>query len=165
LHLDRRPAHVSGRFGSRRRSRVWSAPAALRGASRRHDLVRRAAVRRGSRRGAVSGGSPHGGGAIGPSRRRVQLDVETQTVNREGGFRMHWRRCVLAAIWMGSAIGSFAETAPWYQADFPPEEFRARWEKIFAKIGDKSVALVAGAPSVGGFVFPRQFNEFYYLCG
>ena len=56
-------------------------------------------------------------------------------------------------------------TAPWYQSDFPPEEFRVRWEKIFEKIGDKAVALVAGAPSVGGFVFPRQYNEFYYLCG
>ena len=78
---------------------------------------------------------------------------------------MSWRRYV-CAVGITFAVGTLrAETAPWYQTDFPPEEFRARWEKIFAKIGDKSVALVAGAPSVGGFVFPRQFNEFYYLCG
>jgi Xaa-Pro aminopeptidase len=58
-----------------------------------------------------------------------------------------------------------ADSAPWYQSDFPPEEFRARWEKVFAKIGDKAVALVAGAPAEGGFAFPRQSNDFYYLCG
>jgi Xaa-Pro aminopeptidase len=55
--------------------------------------------------------------------------------------------------------------SPWYQADFPAEEFRARWEKVFAKIGDRGVALVAGSPPSGGFVFPRQWNDFYYLCG
>src|SRR5215471_11343949 len=78
---------------------------------------------------------------------------------------MSWRRYVWAVFVTVAAAALRAETAPWYQTDFPPEEFRARWEKIFAKIGDKSVALVAGAPSVGGFVFPRQYNEFYYLCG
>ncbi|HEX7253071.1 MAG TPA: aminopeptidase P N-terminal domain-containing protein, partial [Thermoanaerobaculia bacterium] len=78
---------------------------------------------------------------------------------------MLWRRFFCAVLLLGAGSISAAETAPWYQTDFPPEEFRARWERIFAKIGDKSVALVAGAPSVGGFLFPRQFNEFYYLCG
>jgi Xaa-Pro aminopeptidase len=56
-------------------------------------------------------------------------------------------------------------SAPWYQHDFPPEEFRARWEKVFDRIGDKAVALVAGSPPAGGFLFPRQSNDFYYLCG
>ncbi|HEY6929881.1 MAG TPA: Xaa-Pro aminopeptidase [Thermoanaerobaculia bacterium] len=78
---------------------------------------------------------------------------------------MSWRRYVCAVGITLAAAALSAETAPWYQTDFPPEEFRARWEKIFAKIGDKSVALVAGAPSVGGFLLPRQYNEFYYLCG
>ncbi len=58
-----------------------------------------------------------------------------------------------------------AEAAPWYQTDFPPEEFRARWEKAFEKIGDQSVAVVAGASQTNGFIFPRQTNDFYYLCG
>jgi Xaa-Pro aminopeptidase len=58
-----------------------------------------------------------------------------------------------------------AAGTPWYQTDFPPQEFRSRWEKVFAKIGDKSVAVVAGAPQTNGFIFPRQSNEFYYLCG
>ncbi len=57
------------------------------------------------------------------------------------------------------------EASPWYQSDFPPEEFRARWERVFEKIGEKGVALVAGAPPGGGFAFPRQANDFYYLCG
>ena len=78
---------------------------------------------------------------------------------------MLWRRYVLSVLLISASFAAAAQTAPWYQTDFPPEEFRARWEKIFEKIGDKAVALVAGAPSVGGVLFPRQFNEFYYLCG
>ena len=58
-----------------------------------------------------------------------------------------------------------AEGPPPYQADFPPEEFRARWEKVFEKIGGKGVAVVAGMTQGEGFGFPRQTNEFYYLCG
>jgi Xaa-Pro aminopeptidase len=71
----------------------------------------------------------------------------------------------LAATLAWLPAPSRAETSPWYQSDFPPEEFRARWEKVFAKIGDQGVALVAGAPPGGGFAFPRQANDFYYLCG
>lgn len=52
-----------------------------------------------------------------------------------------------------------------YQSNFPPEEFRARWNKIFDKIGPGAIAIVQGAPQVGGFIYPRQTNEFYYLCG
>ena len=58
-----------------------------------------------------------------------------------------------------------AQTTPHYQKDFPPEEFKARWEKIFDRIGSNSVAMVQGMPQVSGFIFPRQNNEFYYLCG
>lgn len=58
-----------------------------------------------------------------------------------------------------------SEEPPPYQTDFPPEEFRARWENVFERIGDRAVALVAGAPLAGGFVFPRQTNDFYYLSG
>jgi Xaa-Pro aminopeptidase len=57
------------------------------------------------------------------------------------------------------------EGDPPYQADFPAEEFRARWARVFEAIGDRAVALVQGAPLVRGFVLPRQVNEFYYLCG
>ena len=56
-------------------------------------------------------------------------------------------------------------TAQHYQSDFPPEEFRARWEKLFDAIGDNAVALVQGGPSARGFEFPRQSNSFYYLSG
>ncbi|MFH0990612.1 MAG: aminopeptidase P N-terminal domain-containing protein [bacterium] len=58
-----------------------------------------------------------------------------------------------------------AQNEPSFQTDFPPEEFKARWEKVFEKIGDNAVALVAGIEDVRGFVLPRQTNEFYYLCG
>ncbi|HYV37419.1 MAG TPA: Xaa-Pro peptidase family protein [Gemmataceae bacterium] len=52
----------------------------------------------------------------------------------------------------------------YYQTDFPAEEFKERWAKIYKKIGDGAV-IVQGMPKVNGFIFPRQNNEFYYLCG
>src|SRR6266478_7633724 len=60
---------------------------------------------------------------------------------------------------------SFAQSAPYYQSHFPPEEFRSRWEKIFDKIGDNGLAIVQGVAQTSGFIVPRQTNEFYYLCG
>jgi Xaa-Pro aminopeptidase len=57
------------------------------------------------------------------------------------------------------------QNAPFYQSHFPPEEFKARWQKIFDRIGERAVALVQGAPQTNGFILPRQTNEFYYLCG
>ena len=59
-------------------------------------------------------------------------------------------------------LPSFAQH---YQTDFPPEEFEARWQMVFDKIGDQAIAIVQGAPQVGGFNLPRQSNTFYYLCG
>jgi Xaa-Pro aminopeptidase len=58
-----------------------------------------------------------------------------------------------------------AQESQIYQTHFPPDEFKARWAKLFDKIGDKAIAIVQGAPQVRGFVVPRQTNEFYYLCG
>ncbi|MEP7272528.1 MAG: aminopeptidase P family protein [Acidobacteriota bacterium] len=55
--------------------------------------------------------------------------------------------------------------SPYHQSDFPPEEFKARGQKIFDKIGDRAIALVQGAPLTRGFTMPRQSNEFYYLSG
>jgi Xaa-Pro aminopeptidase len=52
-----------------------------------------------------------------------------------------------------------------YQSDFPPEEFRDRWTKVFEKIGNSAVAALQGMPKVDGFIFPRQYNSFYYLSG
>jgi Xaa-Pro aminopeptidase len=52
-----------------------------------------------------------------------------------------------------------------YQTDFPPEEFQARWARIFERIGPEAVAVVQGAPLADGFALPRQSNTFYYLCG
>lgn len=51
-----------------------------------------------------------------------------------------------------------------FQTHFPPEEFQARWEKVFDSIGE-ATAVIQGAPDNGGFVYPRQSNTFYYLCG
>ena len=56
-------------------------------------------------------------------------------------------------------------SAQHYQSDFPPEEFRARWDKVFEKIGNNAVAVLQGMPRTDGFIFPRQYNSFYYLSG
>src|SRR5690242_12801989 len=58
-----------------------------------------------------------------------------------------------------------AQSGIWYQKDFPPEEFKARWEKVFNGIGQNSIAVLAGVPLTPGFIMPRQSNDFYYLCG
>ena len=60
---------------------------------------------------------------------------------------------------------TFGESAPPYQADFPPEEFQARWKTIFERIGNEAIAILQGAPKANGFLLPRQSNEFYHLCG
>ena len=54
---------------------------------------------------------------------------------------------------------------PHHQTHFPPEEFKARWAKLYAQIGDRAVAIVQGVSLARGFNFPRQSNEFYYLSG
>jgi len=52
-----------------------------------------------------------------------------------------------------------------YQSHFPKEEYQSRWGKIFDHIGDEAIAVIQGAEDPGGFVYPRQTNTFYYLCG
>ncbi len=78
---------------------------------------------------------------------------------------MWCRRSVLvfaAIVWMATA-GSAA--AQHYQTDFPPEEFKARWTRLFDAIGADAVAVVQGVSLTNGYTMPRQHNSFYYLCG
>ncbi len=72
-----------------------------------------------------------------------------------------------ARSWIAVSLVLIAATASaqHYQTDFPPEEFRARWDRLFDRIGDDAVAFVQGAPSARGFEYPRQHNTFYYLTG
>jgi Xaa-Pro aminopeptidase len=74
------------------------------------------------------------------------------------------RWCLIALSWLWPLV-LLAQEAVHYQTDFPPEEFAARREKIFDKIGNQAVAIIQGAPAVDGFKIFRQSNEFYYLCG
>lgn len=60
---------------------------------------------------------------------------------------------------------SLAAQTPHHQSHFPPDEFKARWAKLFDKIGDRAVAIVQGMSLARGYNFPRQSNEFYYLSG
>ena len=38
-----------------------------------------------------------------------------------------------------------------YQTDFPPSEFKSRWDGVFSQIGNNSVAIVQGFPLSNGF--------------
>ena len=72
-----------------------------------------------------------------------------------------WSLIILLSL----PISGVAQSALYYQKNFPPEEFKARWQQVFDRIGNSAVAIVSGAPQTPGFIFPRQYNEFYYLCG
>jgi Xaa-Pro aminopeptidase len=67
-----------------------------------------------------------------------------------------------AFVWTGLARPAAAQH---YQTDFPPEEFKARWARLFEKIGPDAAAVVQGVSLTNGFGMPRQHNSFYYLCG
>src|SRR6266849_3025724 len=71
----------------------------------------------------------------------------------------------LACISQLLVVATSAQAPAWYQTDFPPEEFKARWAKIFSAIGDQAVLVMQGVPLTPGYIMPRQTNEFYYLCG
>jgi Xaa-Pro aminopeptidase len=75
---------------------------------------------------------------------------------------MSVRHLELAVVLAANAL---AQAPAWYQTDFPPEEFKARWANVFARIGDQAVLVMQGVPRTPGFIMPRQTNEFYYLCG
>jgi Xaa-Pro aminopeptidase len=62
------------------------------------------------------------------------------------------------------ALAASPVLAQHYQSDFPAEEFKSRWAKIFDRIGD-AVAVAQGMPLTDGYTFPRQYNTFYYLSG
>lgn len=64
-----------------------------------------------------------------------------------------------------AALTLLGQAQPWYQTDFPAEEFRARWTQLYDKMGNQAVAVVQGVAMTPGFGMPRQTNEFYYLCG
>ena len=76
---------------------------------------------------------------------------------------MWCRRCVLAAFVWIAAAGSAA--GQHYQTDFPPEEFKARWGRVFDAIGPEAAAALQGVSLTNGYTMPRQHNTFYYLCG
>jgi Xaa-Pro aminopeptidase len=79
---------------------------------------------------------------------------------------MRLRRPGLALIavlaWIAAAGPAAAQH---YQSDFPPDEFKARWAKLFDAIGAEAVAVVQGVSLTNGYTMPRQHNSFYYLCG
>ena len=76
--------------------------------------------------------------------------------------------CLVGLLCM-SARAAWAQAPedppPHYQGDFPADEWKARWDRIYDAIGDQAAAFIQGAPMVRGFVLPRQANELYYLCG
>src|SRR6266542_4635049 len=78
---------------------------------------------------------------------------------------MNFRHFCVLALLLASPLRLRAEGTAWYQKDFPPEEFKARWAAVFRSIGPDAIATVQGIPQTNGFIYPRQSNEFYYLSG
>ncbi len=70
-----------------------------------------------------------------------------------------------AVVAIALCLAPVTARAQSYQADFPPQEFQARWAKLFERIGKESVAVVQGAALTNGYQVPRQSNSFYYLSG
>src|SRR5262245_28626362 len=66
---------------------------------------------------------------------------------------------------LSSAAVASAQAPAWFQTDFPAEEFKARWSKVFEKIGDQAIVVMQGVSQTTGYIMPRQTNEFYYLTG
>ena len=63
-----------------------------------------------------------------------------------------------------------AQAAPYYQSHFPPEEFKARWERIFDRLGTNGVAIVQGMAQVNGLLvdlrgMPREAQEIGFHKG
>ncbi len=78
---------------------------------------------------------------------------------------MMFRRLSLAlGLLMLPLLARGQAEVPAYQTNFPPEEFKARWARVFEQMGP-GIAVVQGAASARGFNIPRQTNEFYYLSG
>lgn len=69
-----------------------------------------------------------------------------------------------AAVLLFTA-SAYGQSQSYYHSNFPPEEFRARWEKVSTQIGKEAAAILQGAPQVSGFIMPRQDNNFYFLSG
>src|SRR5690349_2292506 len=72
------------------------------------------------------------------------------------------RALVAACVWLALAGSAVAQH---YQSDFPPDEFKARWARLFDRIGADAVAVLQGVSLTNGYTMPRQHNSFYYLCG
>lgn len=75
------------------------------------------------------------------------------------------RQKFLISLLLMFLSASVSAQTPYHQTDFPAEEFKARWAKLFDRIGDRAIAIVQGASLTRGFTMPRQSNEFYYLSG
>jgi Xaa-Pro aminopeptidase len=78
---------------------------------------------------------------------------------------MWCRWSVLAFAAIVSMVAARPAVAQHYQIDFPPEEFTARWTRLFDAIGGDAVAVLQGVSLTNGYTMPRQHNTFYYLCG
>ncbi len=78
---------------------------------------------------------------------------------------MWCRRSVFAVAALVSVIAPGLAAGQHYQTDFPPDEFKARWARVFDRIGPDAVAVLQGVSLTNGYTMPRQHNSFYYLCG
>ncbi len=71
----------------------------------------------------------------------------------------------LTALLMAFVSAVFAQERHYYQTDFSKAELAERRAKVFAAIGDQSLALLQGSGGIAGVSLFRQSNSFYYLTG
>jgi hypothetical protein len=55
---------------------------------------------------------------------------------------MKTRRWLPLAVCSICPVMLRAQGAPCCQTDFPPEEFKAQWTKVFDRLGDANVAIL-----------------------
>jgi Xaa-Pro aminopeptidase len=90
----------------------------------------------------------------------VVIFSKTKTAERRFNMKKHYRFYTSLLLLLPVFL-----CAQEHQSHFPPEEFKARWAKLFDKIGDQAVAVIQGASDDGGYSFFRQSNTFFYLSG
>jgi Xaa-Pro aminopeptidase len=74
------------------------------------------------------------------------------------------RRLAVVLVFLGCAIATAEQSAPYFTDVFPVEEFAARRARVMQSIGD-GVAVLQGAPEMSAEVAFRQNNQFFYLTG
>src|SRR5262245_66328465 len=79
-----------------------------------------------------------------------RIGTGSKQLRRNSGGHMFLRKFLAVAV---TLIVARPVLAQYYQTDFTPDEFKARWQKAFERIGDKAVAVSHGSHKVAWLTF------------